>query len=123
MESPPEYAAQHRDRKAVLGGERFGDDVAGSGYPGAHPRNDQSAQQSDEAAHEERVRLSMHRSRVVEHVVAGLYGEDVLGKRVGGHRELARRDGFEEQAGTEVEWSRWHGAPPIYWLALIVGAG
>src|SRR4051812_4425489 len=60
---------------------------------------------------------------MLKHVVARLDVDDDLRQRVSGHRELAWRGGFDEQAGTEMEWSRWHGAPPIYCPGLILGGG
>ena len=60
---------------------------------------------------EESVRLSMHRAVSAQHVVTRLEVDHHLRQRIGGHRELARRGGFDEQAGTEVEWRCWHEAP------------
>ena len=57
----------------------------------------------------------------VQHVVRGLDVDHDLRQRVGGHREVSRRGGFDEQAGTEVEWRCWHVLQQIYRVALSLG--
>src|SRR4051812_44231137 len=114
MEYPAEDSAQSRDRQSIFGGERFGDDVSWSRDPRPHPRYDQPADETDESAEKERVRLPVDRVITVQQVVARLDVDDDLGERIRRHRELTWHRGLDEQAGTEMKGRCRHGMLPIY---------
>src|SRR6185436_18733215 len=111
MKDAAEDPAPDGDRHPILGLQCLGDDVSRSRQPATDTPGDEPAEQANQSAKEEGVRLAVDRVIAAQPVIAGLDVDYHLRHRVRRNRELVRSNGLEKKAGAEVEGGRGHGAP------------